>query len=1113
MSSRSLPPPTDEQTLTMADGTLPHGPPPSGPSLGSNLGRYLVLEEIGAGGMGVVVRAYDPKLQREVALKQLRADALDERAADRMIREAQAMAQLAHPNVVAVHDVEVLAPTVLLVMEFVEGRTLRAWLREQSPAWPEILEVFLQAGRGLAAAHAVDLVHRDFKPDNVLVGRDGRVRVTDFGLARAAEADADADVGADLEAKVPAEPSLAPSSKERVRSRVGSHDSFSAPMTMAGTVIGTPAYMAPEQHLSQGSNAQADQFAFCVALWEALVGHRPFVGEYKEVAAAKLHGPPPWPRDSPVPRAIHEALLRGLAPRPRDRWPSMDSLLSVLDRDPARSRQRWVTAAAFGIAGVATVGAVLGWQDRGPVCVGASEYLEGVWDDARRDALDASLRGTDVEYAGPTLTKVTGTLDDYAAGWVQMRTEACEASTVRGEQSAEVLDLRMECLDHRLMGLDATIEVLLDADTAVVERAVDMVSGLPGLSRCADIESLRAAVPPPEDPQLALAVEESRRALVRADARLEVGRHDEALAILDGIEASPAFEHPPVQVETAALRGLVLLGLGRYDDVERMLTDAYPKALRMDHRVVASQILSTLAFVIGTRQMREAESRWLSTTALAIAEELGNEPLTAVVLNDIGGVLETHAHYDEALATFERVLEIQTRLHPENSPVLSTTMSNMALALRNRGDVDEAYAAYERALSIEREAYGGDHPSIARLLTGMGNMMHLRGDYEGAVRLAEESLAMHLRIHGLHHPDSIHAMSNLGIVQTALGRYAEAEKNMRRALEVLEREMSHDDLEVVDTIANLAIAVEEQGRYDEALGLHQRALDVLRDTMGAEHPRTAISLNNVGGCLVTLRRYDEAVPLLEQAVKAITTAAGPDHPHVGLFEVNLGDALRGLGRYEEAEGHLRHAKGMIETTFGPEHIYYSHALIPLGRVLHARGGSRDEALAMLEQSMKLRTTVTSSAAKRAEAALASPACWAPTRPSAHGPEHWPLRPATSTQPPARDTRSTTRMPSRGSRPTLATSATIRSSPTLPCRGPGGHATLRHALAAPHIGAAVSARPRVRGLDASGRQCSEYGAHSPGRPRDPDEGRPRDPDEGRASPAATSVARGRGTGLP
>jgi hypothetical protein len=318
-------------------------------AVGDTIGRYVVLRRIGAGGMGVVFAAYDPQLDRRVALKLLRTGiGLGEgEARARLVREAQAIAQLSHPHVVAVYDVgTAVGGDVYIAMEFVEGDTLTSWLRAWDRTWREVVAIFLDAGRGLAAAHAVGLLHRDFKPDNVLVGADGRVRVTDFGLARSLMAAAE-------DGELQPTPELA---------------ALRVTLTATGAVMGTPRYMAPEQLAGKDVSAAADQFSFCVALYEAVYGVHPILGD---TAAKMLEGgarmrPPPENRR--VPTALLAILRRGLDPVPARRFPSMPALLAELTTAirPPRRRYLVLAGAAALVLGGAAAATVLAPRPSAP---------------------------------------------------------------------------------------------------------------------------------------------------------------------------------------------------------------------------------------------------------------------------------------------------------------------------------------------------------------------------------------------------------------------------------------------------------------------------------------------------------------------------------------------------------------------------------------------------------------------------------------------------------------------------------------------------------------------------------------------------------------------------
>ncbi|MDC0667945.1 serine/threonine-protein kinase [Nannocystis radixulma] len=380
-------PPTDGSQVTLVPApdsivTSNRGPAPD--AVPSRIGRFVIIGRLGAGGMGVVYAAYDPELDRKVAIKLMYAEdsgAGPRRGQALLLREARALAKLSHPNIVAIHDVGVHAGQVFVAMEFVDGRTLRHWLAEAPRAWQAIVDVFVQAGRGLMAAHAAGLVHRDVKPDNLLVGKDGRVRVADFGVARYRDPD---------------EVAWTDNGASRMMATVAGR----------GARIGTPAYMAPEQHENEGVGPHSDQFSFCVALYEALYQLRPFAGKtpHEMVAAIRAGALCRPPEPSRLPGWLDRAVQRGLAAQPADRWPSLSALLSALTPEQGQRRAKWgwraFYAALVVIGGVALYLGAREWQlhsAREQAERAAAERLEVVT--AGVDRLLARGRRSDAEEA------------------------------------------------------------------------------------------------------------------------------------------------------------------------------------------------------------------------------------------------------------------------------------------------------------------------------------------------------------------------------------------------------------------------------------------------------------------------------------------------------------------------------------------------------------------------------------------------------------------------------------------------------------------------------------------------------------------------------------------
>ncbi|MFY0538083.1 serine/threonine-protein kinase [Nannocystis pusilla] len=379
---------------------------------GVPVGRYIVIDLVGSGGMGAVYAAYDPELNRKVALKLLLPGSSPDRARQpQLLREAQMMAQLSHPNICAIYDVGALHEQLFFAMEFVVGVTLRAWLKQRAHGWRDIMEVLLSVGSGIAAAHAVGIVHGDLKPENVMIGADGRPRVMDFGIARAHRT----------------EENLVTISER------GAHRDESR--TAPSSIRGTPQYMAPELWNS-ASDALSDQFAFCVMAWEALYGERPFPADLAaSVTDVKQLQPRPAPPSAQVPSWARRILMRGLSGRREDRFPTMGSLLTALASGQARRRRSWfvIGAAVLGLASGSVAGG-RAWQEQRRVaaCEAAGASLDAdVWSDEARARVKNGLVSSGIPDPDQANERVAGWIDTFAARWQQVRTEACLAGDAR----------------------------------------------------------------------------------------------------------------------------------------------------------------------------------------------------------------------------------------------------------------------------------------------------------------------------------------------------------------------------------------------------------------------------------------------------------------------------------------------------------------------------------------------------------------------------------------------------------------------------------------------------------------------------------------------------------
>src|SRR6185295_7024659 len=414
----------------------------------------------------------------------------------------------------------------------------------------EVREIFVQAGRGLAAAHAVGLIHRDFKPDNVLLGKDGRARVADFGLARPAhEARTDdARLGA----------SRGEGAEDRTSTGSIEMPLLDTPLTQAGTIMGTPRYMAPEQIRADVTDERTDQFSFAVALYEALYGVRPFAPKIlAERLQAILDGRiQPPPAGHGVPEWMGQAVRRALSADSARRFPTMDAFLDALQKDARKGRANLLVAAAVvAVGSVAAGGAVALRPDAR--CKGAEQRLQGAWDQDRRAAMHrafAALQDGEAQFA-----RTAGALDDYARKWTAMSEETCTATRVRGDQPEAVVALRVACLDLRLHELQCLTALFASADQKLVDRGVDAATGLSSVRSCADASALTQAVPLPEDPAARDAIRQVKEQLTEVNALKDAGLYKEALEKANAAgERARTLRYRPVEAEALFLQGYLL---------------------------------------------------------------------------------------------------------------------------------------------------------------------------------------------------------------------------------------------------------------------------------------------------------------------------------------------------------------------------------------------------------------------------------------------------------------------------------------------------------------------------------------------------------------------------
>ena len=753
-----------------AIGTLPATEPDELPA-GTEVGRYVVARRLGAGGMGAVYVARDPELDRQVALKLLHPRLRSSDAAQsRLRREARAMARLAHGNIVAVYDVGGFRDGLFLAMELIEGRTLRAWCAEPGRSWRDVLRAYLDAGRGLEAAHAAGIVHRDFKPENVLVATGGRVAVTDFGIARAAWDDLEVDSATSL-------------------------DDGDVRLTRTGALIGTPAYMAPEQLDGKRTDTRSDQYSFCVALWEGLYGQRPLGADERNVAslreAVSRGALPPPPSGTRVPAAVHRALVRGLAVAPTDRWPSMTALLRALD---VLRPRRWPLyaaiggAAALGLAGVAV--ALLGSAPP-PSCKGADAALAPVWSPARQQAIAAAFARSAVPFAADTWSRTRVELDDWARRWSAQRTVACEATWVRHEQSQTLLDARMRCLDHALGELDSLLTVLSTATAKTVEKVAGAADRLTDPARCADLDRL-AAFPPPVDRDVAARVEAIERRLAELKAVRETGDAAATRRLAEQIAAdAEPIPYAPIRARASDALGSALAMAEDVDAALAVMQKTMDLAeIARDDQIRASTALGIARLHYNRKRLDEAH-RW-SATAQAIQSRTGvSEAQRAAVTVFEAEVAYDEARFADAAARADETLALTQRLGRSATPTTILALTVKAWVFESTDRIPLARALLHTVLALSESYFGPLHPRLAVALNNVGEGYTISGrptDAAMAIPYLQRAIDVKRATLGPDHPSLMAPLQNLGAVQYISGDPDAAYQSMEQALRLIEKD-------------------------------------------------------------------------------------------------------------------------------------------------------------------------------------------------------------------------------------------------------------------------------------------------------------------------------------
>jgi tetratricopeptide (TPR) repeat protein len=775
-------------------------------------GRFEARGMLGRGGMGLVIRAYDPKLGRDVALKLIAPERWEAATIgkQRLELEARALAQLSHPNVVTVYDIGTLGEQPFIAMELVDGVTLRTWTTSERRDERAVIAMFAASARGLAAAHAAGFVHRDFKPDNVLIGSDGRPRVTDFGLVASKTA-------------------------------------------CLKNIEGTPAYMAPEQWLGEPVDARADQFAFCVALWEALAGGRPFAADDapdSQLREAVLAG---TLRDEPRPRrAIAAILARGLARRPEDRWPSLEALIAALEPRP---RRYWIAAGLAGIAAAGIAVWLMSSREADQTCTLRGQRIDEAWNAPARSRLIATFQTASPQTGSLVASYVTDTLDRYATTWAAAERAVCAA------EPSPIVARRTECLEEARQSFARLVTVLSTANAKAVDRSSAAVDNLLEIAACEDTVALAATAPPPSDPTVRTRMTEILRDLDKGFELELRGEHAKALAITRPIVArARELGHAKSLALALEQQGDLERDAGNLVAAEASYRAGAEAAADARHDRLAAKMWSNLLFVGAEQGGDLTRFAALVPVADAAVRRAGNPPHLRFLYLMGSGVL---AAWSQDLATARTRFAAAADLMKHSPRRRGEALVNLTIATSETAGAHVALPLAKEAAELNEQANGPHHIGTAVALIAYAQLALRVGHLDDAERAATRALAIIERSIGRRTGLAAGAIRTLGVAAGQRNDLARARTLLGEAI-AIQTALAPSDYDHGLHLAALAATLVDAGLVAEALPHYERAITHF-DKAIPNSPEGHAFAVQYAGALAQADRCTDALPILDRA--------------------------------------------------------------------------------------------------------------------------------------------------------------------------------------------------------------------------------------------------------
>jgi serine/threonine-protein kinase len=845
--------------------------------VGQRVGHIMVVDTLGEGGMGTVYLGYDGTLERQVALKAIRSEyRLRAKAKARFLHEARVLSQLDHPNICTVYDFVEGEENDFLVLELIDGRSLRSALKS-GLSWSESMDIATQLLDVMALVHGHGVVHRDLKPENIMLTPSGNIKVLDFGLARSLADD------------VQTTPVAATEKREREDANGCENDPVTAVYTGLvktdlGVVIGTAGYMSPEQARGEAATAASDMYSLGLVLQELFTGAPPYERNLSaEILVDRATRGESVPAKG-LPADLGQLIERLKSPAQGARPSALDAAerLSWIKNKPRRKRRRMLVAVIWAMLALLAGGMTVQWLR------------------ADREARRAEREAAAAREVSDFLVSVF---------------EVADPTSTLGETitAREILEQGAQKVERELAGEPDHLARLLDVIGSISAGLGLYDRAEPLLDRALILRLELYEEPHPF-------ILESRQHL--AELCLRRGEFERAVSLLEPVTT---WEHDDGLVVSPALGVLARAYMEQadFESAEIVLNDALRLAeseLGADHPDTAVLLHSYAALMgeIGRQDEAEAPRR----RALEILRRAlpANDPRIATSLNNLGNYLRIKGSYDEAAELLGEALAIREEVLGPDHPGVATTLNNLALTVKRQGEFERTEKLLLRSLEIREKSLGPDHPRVATAYQNLSTLYLDMGEFEKCEAASRRALEINELTRGPEHPYTALNLTTLADVLRSRGSLDEAERMARRAVTVKERAHGPEHRRVASSVMVLGKVYADKGDFENAELHFLRALDIYEKAGGPDHPWLAPCLTYLGELYIDHGQLDRAEPLLRRALTIREQAQGADHPSNVRVLLELARVHEARGESAEAEQCFQRALRSARSGLGPSHI-------------------------------------------------------------------------------------------------------------------------------------------------------------------------------------------------